>query len=213
MWTAGFGGSQTTDGNAAVGSKRRDQPDRRHRGRRRLSASRRYTIAGFALAGGGTCVSTSPMASAAAGPICSRPASSCAPHHAGAAYISRPPLAYGWQDITTDRTVTLAGLDQLQARFNANAFSGRVEGGYRFVGPWIGGIGITPYAAAQFTTFDLPAYAEQALIGTNNFALAYGAKGDDRSRAAKLGFRAPTRSLYVRRWRAEGAARPSRLGA
>jgi uncharacterized protein with beta-barrel porin domain len=48
----------------------------------------------------------------------------------------------------------------LQARFNANAFSGRVEGGYRFVTPWIG-VGITPYAAVQFTTFDLPTYAER----------------------------------------------------
>ena len=81
----------------------------------------------------------------------------------------------------------MAGFDQLQARFNANAFSGRLEGGNRFVSPWMG-VGITPYAAAQFTTFDLPAYAEQALIGTNNFALAYGAKSvtDPRS---ELGFR------------------------
>jgi hypothetical protein len=31
---------------------------------------------------------------------------------------------------------------------------------YRFVTPWMGGVGITPYAAGQFTTFDLPAYAE-----------------------------------------------------
>ena len=27
------------------------------------------------------------------------------------------------------------------------AWSGRVEGGYRFVMPWIGGVGVTPYAA------------------------------------------------------------------
>jgi uncharacterized protein with beta-barrel porin domain len=53
----------------------------------------------------------------------------------------------------SDRTVTIAGVDQLRARFNANAFSGRVEGGYRFVMPWMG---LTPYAAGQFTTFDLP---------------------------------------------------------
>ena len=33
-----------------------------------------------------------------------------------------------------------------------------------------------PYAAAQFTTIDLPAYAEQALAGSGTFALAYGAK-------------------------------------
>ena len=30
---------------------------------------------------------------------------------------------------------------------------------------WLGGVGITPYAAGQFTTFDLPAYAEQASVG------------------------------------------------
>src|SRR5258705_4984662 len=88
----------------------------------------------------------------------------------GPAYLSAV-LAYGWQDITTDRTVTIAGVDQLRAKFNANAWSGRVEGGYRFVTPWMG---ITPYAAGQFTTFDLPAYAEQALVGANTFALAYG---------------------------------------
>ena len=50
--------------------------------------------------------------------------------------------------------------DRLRAEFNANAWSGRVEGGYRLIAPWIGGIGLTPYAAGQFTTFNLPAYAE-----------------------------------------------------
>ena len=73
--------------------------------------------------------------------------------------------------------------------FDANAFSGRLEGGYRFVAPWVGGIGITPYAAAQFTTFDLPAYAEQALVGSNAFALAYNAK-DVTDTRSELGLRA-----------------------
>ena len=95
-------------------------------------------------------------------------------HSVGPAYLSAA-LAYGWQDITTDRTVTVAGADQLHARFNANAWSGRVEGGYRFVAPGLA-MGITPYAAGQFTTFDLPAYTEQAVGGANTFALAYGAK-------------------------------------
>jgi uncharacterized protein with beta-barrel porin domain len=49
----------------------------------------------------------------------------------GAAYLTAT-LAYGWQDITTDRIVTVAGVDRLHAEFNANAWSGRVEGGYRF---------------------------------------------------------------------------------
>lgn len=52
----------------------------------------------------------------------------------------------------------------------------------------IGGIGVTPYAAAQFTTFDLPAYTEQAITGANTFALGYAAKSvtDPRS---ELGIR------------------------
>ncbi|MEO6382140.1 MAG: autotransporter outer membrane beta-barrel domain-containing protein [Nitrobacter sp.] len=40
----------------------------------------------------------------------------------------------------------------------------------------IGGVGITPYAAGQFTTFDLPAYAESVLSGANSFAVAYNPK-------------------------------------
>ena len=85
----------------------------------------------------------------------------------------------------SDRTVAIAGVDQLRARFNANAFSGRVEGGYRFVTPWMG---LTPYAAGQFTTFDLPAYTEQALSGANTFALNYASKGVTATRS-ELGVR------------------------
>jgi uncharacterized protein with beta-barrel porin domain len=82
----------------------------------------------------------------------------------------------------------MAGVDRLRAEFNANTYSGRVEGGYRFVAPWIGGLGLTPYAAGQFTTFELPAYAEQVLSGANTFALAYGAKSVTDSRS-ELGLR------------------------
>jgi uncharacterized protein with beta-barrel porin domain len=184
VWAAGFGGSQTTDGNAAVGS---NGATSRIAGTA-VGADYLFspnTIAGFALAGGGTSYSVGNGLGSGRSDLFQ--AGIYMRHTMGAAYISGA-LAYGWQDITTNRTVTLAGFDQLQARFNANAYSGRVEGGYRFVTPWIGGIGITPYGAAQFTTFDLPAYAEQAVIGTNNFALAYGAKSvtDPRS---EIGFR------------------------
>ena len=124
---------------------------------------------------------------AAAAPTCSRPAPSSATP-SGAAYLTGA-LAYGWQDVTTDRTVTIAGIDRLRAQFNANAFSGRAEAGYRFVSPWIGGVGITPYAAGQFTTFELPAYTEQVVSGANTFALAYGSKSVTATRS-ELGFRA-----------------------
>jgi autotransporter-associated beta strand protein len=170
IWAAGFGGSQTTDGNAALGS---NNTSSRVFG---TAVGADYifsprTIAGFALAGGGTNFS---IANAGSGRSDLFQAGAFIRHTAGAAYVSGA-LAYGWQDITTDRTVTVAGVDQLRARFNANAFSGRVEGGYRFATPWMS-MGITPYAAGQFTTFDLPAYAEQVLSGANTFALAYNSK-------------------------------------
>ena len=58
-------------------------------------------------------------------------------------------------------------IDQLQARFRPDSFSGRFEAGYRyrFATPVIG---ITPYAAAQVISFDLPSYAEQAMVGSGS---------------------------------------------
>src|SRR3984893_6725342 len=183
VWAAGFGGSQTTDGNATLGS---NSATSRVFGMAAGADYRSspYTIAGFALAGGGTNFS---VANGGTGRSDLFQAGAFVRHTVGPAYISAA-LAYGWQDITTDRTVTAAGIDQLRAKFNANAFSGRIEGGYRFVTLWIGGVGITPYAAGQFTTFDLPAYAEQAIVGSNQFALAYGAKSVTASRS-ELGIR------------------------
>jgi uncharacterized protein with beta-barrel porin domain len=180
VWGAGFGGSQTTDGNAALGSNTATSSvfgtvigaDYR------ISP---YTIAGFALAGGGTNFS---VAGSGSGHSDLFQAGAFVKHTVGAAYISAA-LAYGWQEITTNRTVTVAGSDQLRAQFDANAFSGRLEGGYRFVTPWMG---VTPYAAAQFVTFDLPAYAEQAIAGSNAFALANNAK-DVTDARSELGLR------------------------
>src|SRR4029077_17805300 len=51
--------------------------------------------------------------------------------------------------------------------------------------PWMG---ITPYAAAQSTTFDLPAYAEQAVSGASTFAQAFGAR-DVTDTRSELGIR------------------------
>ena len=183
VWAAGYGGSQTTDGNAALGSNN----TRSSLGGVAVGADYRFSpamIAGFALAGGATNFSVNGLGSGRSDLF---QAGAFVRHTVGAAYLSGA-LAYGWQDVTTDRTVTIAGADLLRAKFNANAFSGRVEGGYRFVTPWIGGVGITPYAAGQFTTFDLPAYAEQAIAGANTFALSYAGKSVTDTRS-ELGLR------------------------
>ena len=182
-WVAGFGGSQTTDGNTALGS---NSATSRIAGTA-VGADYRFspfTVAGFALAGGGTNFS---VANTGTGRSDLFQAGAFIRHDAGRAYVTAA-LAYGWQDVTTDRIVTIAGLDHLRAEFTPNAWSGRLEGGYRFVAPWIGGVGITPYAAAQFTTFDLPAYMEQVISGTGTFALGYGAHDVTDSRS-ELGIR------------------------
>ena len=180
VWAGGFGGSQTTDGSTASGS---------HGATSRLFGTAAgadywfsaHTLAGFALAGGGTNFS---VAGGGTGRSDLFQAGAFVRHHNGPAYLSAA-LAYGWQDVTTDRTVTIAGIDRLQARFQANTFAGRVEGGYRFATPWMG---ITPYAAGQVTSFQLPAYAESVLSGANTFALSYGAKTVTASRS-ELGLR------------------------
>jgi uncharacterized protein with beta-barrel porin domain len=197
VWAAGYGGSQTTDGNVVLGSNNTTSSI----AGTAVGADYRfspYTLAGFALAGGGTSFSVNGLGSGRSDLF---QAGAYLRHTQGPAYISAA-LAYGWQDITTNRTVTIAGIDQLQARFNANAYSGRAEGGYRFVTPWMG---VTPYAAAQFTTFDLPAYAEQAIVGSNTFALAYGSKSVTDTRS-ELGIRtdkswAMTDSIFTLRGR------------
>ena len=181
VWAAGYGGSQATDGNAGLGSNTTSSSvygaavglDYR------FSPS---TIAGFALAGGGTGFNVNGLGWGRSDLF---QAGAFVRHTAGPAYVTAA-LAYGWQDVTTNRIVTAAGVDQLRAQFNANALSGRIEGGYRHASQWIG---LTPYAAVQATMFSLPSYSEFAVVGSNVFALNYAAK-DVTSTRTELGLRA-----------------------
>ena len=91
VWAAGFGGSQTTDGNAALGS---NNTTSRIYGTA-VGADYRFspnTIAGFALAGGGTNFSVANGWLAAA-PTCSRPAPSSATMSARPMSPARWPMA------------------------------------------------------------------------------------------------------------------------
>ena len=182
VWAAGYGGTRSTDGNAVVGS---NTTTGRIYG---VAAGADYrlspnTLIGFALGGGGTNFSVANGLGGGSSDLFQ--AGVFARHTVGNAYVAGA-LAYGWQDITTDRTVTVAGVDRLRARFDANALSGRAEGGYRYATPWLG---LTPYAAAQFTTFYLPGYGEQSLAGTNTFALNYAGR-DVTATRGELGLRA-----------------------
>jgi T5SS/PEP-CTERM-associated repeat protein/autotransporter-associated beta strand protein len=183
VWGVGYGGSQTTSGNAGTGSN--TATSQIYGGAAgadyRLSP---HTLVGFALAGGGTNFN---VANSGTGRSDLFQAGAFLRHEAGPAYVTAA-FAYGWQNITTDRTVTAAGMDRLHASFDASAYSGRIESGYRFVSPMFGGLGLTPYAAGQVTLFDLPSYAEQALSGSNQFALTYPAK-DATATRSELGLR------------------------
>jgi uncharacterized protein with beta-barrel porin domain len=182
VWAAAFGGAQTTDGNAALGSNTATS----NLYGTAVGADYRfspYTVAGFAMAGGGTNFS---VFNGGGGRSDLFQAGGFVRHNFGANYVTGA-LAYGWQDVTTSRTVTVAGIDQLRANFNASSYSGRIEGGHRFLTPWTT-VGLTPYAAAQFTTFALPDYAEQAVVGNNTFALTYAARAVTATRS-ELGLR------------------------
>ncbi len=181
VWGASYGGSETIGGNAVVGSQ-----DTRSSvwG---LVAGADYkvtpdTLVGFALAGGQTAFSLANGLGSGSADVFQ--AGVFARQNFGPAYLSGA-LAYGWHDVTTNRTVALAGVDLLQGRFRAETFSGRFEGGYRFATPFVG---ITPYAAAQVISFNLPAYAEQTLAGTGMFALNYAAQTTTDTRT-ELGLR------------------------
>jgi uncharacterized protein with beta-barrel porin domain len=181
VWAAGYGGSQTTDGNAALGSNTTSSSVYGTA----VGVDYRFsptTIAGVALAGGGTGFNVNGLGWGRSDLF---QAGAFVRHTAGPAYVSAA-LAYGWQDVTTNRVVTAAGIDQLRAQFNANAVSGRIEGGYRQTTQWIG---LTPYAALQATMFSLPSYSEFAVVGNNTFALNYAAKSVTATRA-ELGLRA-----------------------
>ena len=181
VWGAAYGGSARTDGNTVVGSN--DTTARAYG----IVGGADYKVSpdaliGFALAGGGTSFSIANALGSGSSDLFQ--AGVFGRQNIGAAYLSAA-LAYGWQDVTTNRTVTIAGTDLLQARFRAETFSARFEGGYRFATPLAG---ITPYVAAQAISFNLPAYAEQVLAGTGTFALNYGAQTTTATRT-ELGLR------------------------
>jgi uncharacterized protein with beta-barrel porin domain len=180
LWASGFGGTQTTDGNTAGGTSTSSS---RIGG---VAVGADYwlspqTVAGFAMAGGATNFS---VAGGGGGRSDLFQAGGFVRHGIGSAYVTAS-AAYGWQQVTTDRNV---GADVLRAQFDTNSYSARLEGGNRYVTPWLGGIALTPYAAVQVTYLDLPSYAETSASGAGTFALAYASKGITSPRS-ELGLR------------------------
>jgi uncharacterized protein with beta-barrel porin domain len=130
----------------------------------------RDTQAGFALGGAGSSYSIDGGFGGGKAQIFN--AAVYGRHDFGAAYVAGA-LSYSWQDTTTDRTVTISGIDRLHASFKAQALAARLEGGWRYA---MLPIAVTPYGAVQSTSFFMPAYGETATSGSNQFALSYASK-------------------------------------
>jgi autotransporter-associated beta strand protein len=166
VWASGYGGSSTVAGDAGAGT---------HSTTSRIYGSAvgtdyrisPNTLVGFALGGAGFNFGLSDGLGGGRAELFQ--AGVFGRHIMGAAYVSAA-LAYGWQDVTTDRIVTIAGTDNLHANFKASTLAARGEAGYRFATA-LGGL--TPYAALQATSFMLPGYGETATSGSNQFALTY----------------------------------------
>ncbi|HEY1546065.1 MAG TPA: autotransporter domain-containing protein [Xanthobacteraceae bacterium] len=181
FWGGAYGGSGSIDGNATTGSH--DTSSQVYG----LAAGLDYratpdTTLGFALGGGGTHWSLDQNLGSGRSDMFQ--AGLYGRTLWGSAYLAGA-LAYSFHEVTTNRTVTLAGTDMLQADFNANVFSGRLEGGYRYALPWAG---VTPYGAVQVQSLVLPSYNESATSGSNQFALSYASQAPTTTRT-ELGAR------------------------
>jgi autotransporter-associated beta strand protein len=166
VWGTGFGAGNRLSGDAATGS-----PDSSARAGA-IAAGADYlitptTLAGFSLAGG----TMSWSADNGGGSSDLLLAGIYGKHEIGATYLTAAASTANYW-MSTTRTVTVAGLDQLTARFNAQSFGGRVEAGHRLPVPFLGA-SWTPYGALQAQSFRTPAYAETVAVGSNQFALSY----------------------------------------
>ena len=164
-WGSSFGGYNKTDGDTAAGT---NTVTARAFG---FAGGLDYhftpdTVAGFALAGSGS--NWSLAQNLGSGRSDSFQGGLYATTRFGPAYISGAVgITNHW--VTTDRVAPLG--DQLTARFNAQSYGGRVEGGYRY---GMTMIGVTPYAAVQTQLFRTPHYSETDVTG-GGFGLSYAA--------------------------------------
>ncbi len=177
VWASGFAGSQVSTGGSGAASRSFGTVIGAD------YALSPQTRMGIALAGGGTGFANN----FSSGRSDLFQAGAFARHSTGSAYVATA-LAYGWQAITGDYQATPAGTGQLNEAINANAYSGRIEGGYRIATRWLG---ITPYAAAQITTFRLPSNTAQPAYAVDASPAALGSDSFTDSRT-ELGLRTNT---------------------
>jgi autotransporter-associated beta strand protein len=166
VWGAGFGGSNTTDGDPAIGSHDVTASDYGY------AAGVDYhispdTVGGVALAGGGT--NWGLAEGLGAGRSNAFQAGVYGATRSGPAYVAAA-FAFANHWMNTNRNGF--GGDQLDASFNGQNYAGRLEAGYRYA--FVPTMGITPYSALQAQSFHTPNYGETDL-NNGGFGLSYNA--------------------------------------
>jgi autotransporter-associated beta strand protein len=182
-WGAAYGGSNTTNGNAAVGSSNVTASTFG------FAAGMDYhltpnTIFGFALAGGG--LNWGLAGGLGGGRSDALQAGVYSISYFGPAYVSGA-LAFANHWFTTNRS---ALGDQLTANFDGQSYGARFEGGYRYAVLPV--LGVTPYGALHAQGFHTPGYSETDVTG-GGFGLTYAAMNASDVRTELGGrFDAPT---------------------
>jgi uncharacterized protein with beta-barrel porin domain len=183
VWGSAYGGSNTSNGDPAVGS------NNTRTGTFGVAAGADYRISpyttvGFALAGAGT---NWGLANAlGTGRSDALQAGAYGISWFGPAYLAGA-LSFSNHWFTTNRS---ALGDQLTANFVGQGYGARAEGGYRVA--VLPTFGVTPYGAVQFQDFNTPAYSETDQTG-GGFGLNFAAQNSTDVRT-ELGsrFDAPT---------------------
>jgi uncharacterized protein with beta-barrel porin domain len=132
------------------------------------------TVIGFALGGGGTSWNLTQGLGGGNSEIFQ--GGFYGSHRFGNFYISGA-LAFAYDWMHTNRTVTSPSVANLTASFQAPGATGRLEGGYNFD---LGAVSVTPYIAGEFSALRVPGYTES---GNPAFALSYQAATQTNERA------------------------------
>lgn len=177
-WGSAFGGGEFTQGNAAIGSNNVNAQATGFAGGMDYHLTP-DTVVGFGLSGGET--GWTLAQGLGTGRSDAFQAGLYGVSHAGPAYVAAA-VAAAEHWMSTSR-VALG--DSLRASFDAQAYGGRLEAGYRY-GAW-SGFGVSPYAAVQVEAFHTPAYSETDLTG-GGFGLSYAAQ-DATDTRSELGVR------------------------
>jgi uncharacterized protein with beta-barrel porin domain len=164
-WGSTFGGSNTTDGNAAVGSSNLTARAFGFAGGMDYRWSPDTTL-GFALAGGG--LNWDLAQALGGGRSDSFQAGVYGKTNFGPVYLAASgAFADHWMSLNR-----FALGDELTARFNAQGYGGRLEAGYRYAVTAMSWL--TPYGALQAQSFHTPTFSETDVTG-GGFGLTYNA--------------------------------------